>query len=76
MKSNIIALNGIRPERWAIGVGLPGDNVISCFYSESSQCWAGLVYVDSMDKLPTVLDEAKRVMRTARLQNTQVEVVV
>ena len=76
MKSNVIDINGARPERWAICVGPSEDNSICCFYSDRTQSWVHMISVGSMDRLPAALDKAQSVMKSARAQNRRVEVAV
>ena len=76
MKSNIIALNSARPERWMINVNEKNAPFILCFYNERAQTWVGAIDACTMDELSSLFGRARNVMRTARAQNKRMEVPV
>ncbi len=76
MKNAVIFINSARPERWHITVKQTERAEVCCFYNQNSQCWAGLLSAPSMDALQESFARARNAMKTAREQNTRVEVTL
>ncbi len=76
MKGSIMAITSARPERWHITVNQTERAEVCCFYNQNSQCWVGIVSAQSMETLSALLNCARNAMRSAREQNTRVEVTL
>ena len=74
MDSNVIAIDSARPDRWQIDIRAGNAPSVVCFFSERSQCWVGMLDAASVDTLPEVLRKAKKVMKSARMTNTRINV--
>lgn len=74
MENGVIVISNARPERWCIDIRAGNTPSVVCFFSDRSQCWVGMLDAATVDTLPDLLRKAEKVMKSARIMNTKIDV--